>query len=215
MIAIQKVLIYAEIHRVGELAEHKFQNDKEKQYEFIKQTILTSESLTSDEKSYAIKLINKKIDKCKVREGKGTRRICEDCQSECLATLYCEYCVRNYLKIRFSNWTSENDNIDNLIRECQMETLKPDNIVEWIPYDNLQSIDYFNEIDCSKIHKTIWIDGCYDEWDPKEKQLKRIGWKPDVVLKRLENVEKASKYWIDEVFIIIFFKKKKVLYFLV
>jgi hypothetical protein len=64
------------IHRVGELAEHKFQNNKENQYEFIKQTILTSESLTSNENSYAIKLINKKIDKSKVR----TRRICEDCQ---------------------------------------------------------------------------------------------------------------------------------------
>jgi hypothetical protein len=215
MAGIPKELIYAEIHRAEELAIHKIQNDREEQYDFIKQTILVNKSLTSDEKSYAIKLINKKLDKYRVRENKGTRRICENCQEKCLATLYCEYCVRNYLKTRFSNWTSENNNIDNLIRECQMETLKPDNIVEWIPYNNLQCIDYLNEIDCSKIHKAIWIDGHYDEWDPEEKQLKRIGGDPDVVLKRLENVEKASKYWIDEVFIIIFFKKKKVLYFLV
>ncbi|RGB33851.1 kinase-like domain-containing protein, partial [Rhizophagus diaphanus] len=93
---------------------------------------------------------------------------------KCLATLYCEYCVRNYLKAQFSNWTSENDNIDNLIRECQMETLKPDNIIEWIPYNNLKSIDYL------------------------KKQLIRIGGNPDVVLKKLENVEKANKNWIDE-----------------
>ncbi|POG78979.1 kinase-like domain-containing protein [Rhizophagus irregularis DAOM 181602=DAOM 197198] len=187
--------IYSEIHRAEKLAENT-QNNKEKQYESIKQTILADQTFTSDERSHAIKLINKKIDKYKVRENKGTRRTCEICQGKCLATLYCEYCVRNYLIAQFSNWTSENDNIDNLIRECQMETLKPDNIIEWIPYNNLRSINYLT--DCSKIYKAIWIDGYYDEWDSKENQLKRIGYSPDVVLKKLENVEKANKNWIDE-----------------
>ncbi|GBC05832.1 hypothetical protein RclHR1_06460003 [Rhizophagus clarus] len=198
MAAIQKELIYAEIHRIEELAEHNIQNDKEKQYEFIKQTLRDDKSLTNDEKSYAMKLINKKIDKYKVRENKGSRRICENCQRKCLATLYCEYCVRNYLRAKFSSWTSENNIIDNLIRECQMETLKPDNIVEWIPYDNFQNINYLIENGRSMIHKAVWIDGYYDEWDSKEKQLRRIGEKPDMILKRLVNVERASKNWIDE-----------------
>ncbi|GBC21746.2 kinase-like domain-containing protein [Rhizophagus irregularis DAOM 181602=DAOM 197198] len=175
MAVIFKELVYAEIHKAEELAEHKIQDDKEKQYEFIKQTILADKGLTSGEKSFAIKLVNKKIDKYKVRENKGERRISQ-----------------------FSNWTSENDNIDNLIRECQMETLKPDNIVEWIPYDDLESIDYLTENGGSKIYKALWVDGYYDEWDFKENQLKRIGGKPDVVLKKLENVEKANKNWIDE-----------------
>uniref|UniRef100_U9T1H2 Uncharacterized protein n=1 Tax=Rhizophagus irregularis (strain DAOM 181602 / DAOM 197198 / MUCL 43194) TaxID=747089 RepID=U9T1H2_RHIID len=83
--------IYSEIHRAEKLAENT-QNNKEKQYESIKQTILADQTFTSDERSHAIKLINKKIDKYKVRENKGTRRICENCKQECLATLYCEYC---------------------------------------------------------------------------------------------------------------------------
>jgi hypothetical protein len=28
--------------------------------------------------------------------------------------LYCEFCVRNYLKVNFLNWTSKNNDIDNL-----------------------------------------------------------------------------------------------------
>jgi hypothetical protein len=43
--------------------------------------------------------------------------------------------VRNYLKANFSNWTSGNDDIDNLIQKCQMKTLMPSNIIEWIPYN--------------------------------------------------------------------------------
>ena len=50
-----------------------------------------------------------------LKHNEGTKRICENCNQECLATLYCELCVRNYLKANFSNWTSGNDDIDNLI----------------------------------------------------------------------------------------------------
>ncbi|RIA91949.1 hypothetical protein C1645_821306 [Glomus cerebriforme] len=57
-----------------------------------------------------------------IRNNEGTKRICEDCQVGCLATLYCEHCVRNYLKTNSSNWSSGNNDIDNLI---QMETISP------------------------------------------------------------------------------------------
>ena len=60
-------------------------------------------------------------DRNKIIFNSGTKRICENCNQECLATLYCEYCVRNYLKENFSNWTSGNDDIDNL--NTEMSTL--------------------------------------------------------------------------------------------
>ena len=114
------------------------------------------------------------------------------------STLYCELCVRNYLKANFPNWTSGNNDIDNLIRECQMETLEPQMVIEWIPYDKLQNIKYLTEGGCSKIYTAEWIDGCYNEWDSKKQQLTRSG-DGYVVLKRLENVENANKRWLEEV----------------
>ncbi|RGB31346.1 hypothetical protein C1646_764193 [Rhizophagus diaphanus] len=70
------------------------------------------------EKSEAIRKLTKLYDVSKIIFNEGTRRVCENCNQKCLATLYCEFCVRNYLEANFSNWTSGNDDIDNLIQEC-------------------------------------------------------------------------------------------------
>jgi hypothetical protein len=172
----------------------------ERQHEFTIQKILANESLTKDEKSYAVKELNKIFDCLRLTRSDGTKRICENCKEECLATSYCEHCVRNYLKAKFSSWTSGNNDVDNLIQKCQMEAISPFKIVEWIPYDDLQNIKYFTKGGCSEIYTADWINGAYEEWDSKEKKLKRFGLQ-QVVLKRLENVESANRSWFEEVFI--------------
>ena len=200
--AIEKAL--SAVDRAFALTDYSIHNNVEKQHEFRKQTILADKSLTKDEKSYAMGSLNRDFDFYKLLFNKGTKRICENCQDECLATLYCEHCVRNYLKANFSKWTSGNNDIDNLIQKCQMETLSPDMIIEWIPYNNLQNIKYLTKGGCSEIYTADWINGCYFEWDSKERQLKRVfefhNFKTlAVVLKKLENVESANKSWFDEV----------------
>ncbi|PKY45754.1 kinase-like protein [Rhizophagus irregularis] len=77
-----------------------------------------------------------------------------------------------------------------------METLRPD-YIEWIPYDNLKNIKFLTKGGCSEIYTAVWIDGSYEEWVSKEKQLKRYG-EQNVVLKKLENVENANRSWFDE-----------------
>src|SRR5437763_15134483 len=123
--------------------------------------------------------------------NEGTKRICENCNQECLATLYCELCVQNYLKANFSNWTSGNNDIDNLIQKCQKEALRPSMIVEWIPYNNLQNIKYLTKGGFSEIYTADWVNGQYFEWDSKKQQLIREcpNSSQCVVLKKLENVE--------------------------
>jgi len=191
--------VSAAIHSACALIDYNIiGNDIHKQYEFVQQTIFDDKSLTKDEKSEAIKELSKIYDESKIIFNEGTRRVCENCNQECLATLYCEYCVRNYLKDNFSNWTSGNDDIDSLIQECQMKTPRPDKIVEWIPYNNFQNIEYLTKGGCSEIYTAVWIDGRHDEWNSKEKRLTRFG-DQDVILKRLENVESANRSWFEEV----------------
>ncbi|POG77644.1 hypothetical protein GLOIN_2v1473657 [Rhizophagus irregularis DAOM 181602=DAOM 197198] len=160
--------------------------------------VLADKSLIDDEKTYAIRELNKTYDKIKIMNNQGTRRICENCNQKCLATLYCEYCVLNYLKASFSNWTSGNYNIDNLIQRCQMETLRPNVIVEWIPYNNFQDICYLTKGGFSEIYTAVWINGGYEEWDSEKQKLKRFG-NQKVILKELENVENANRSWLEEV----------------
>src|SRR5438045_8331299 len=173
MSSSRKELVDAAYMRSFALMDLNIYADLNKSHEFRQQTVLADESLTEDEKAEVIRKLNKDYDRFKVRNNEGTKRICENCNQECLATLYCEFCVRDYLKANFSNWTSGNDDIDNLIQSCQLKALMPSLIVEWIPYNNLRNIKYLTEGGFSKIYTAEWIDGRYEEWDSKEQQLTR------------------------------------------
>ena len=198
MSTIRKDLVNTALSRSLHLLDTNIHDNFHKHYEFRKQTLLSDENLTKDEKTEAIKLIGQTYDRQKLIYNEGTKRICENCNQECLATTYCEICIRNHLKANFSNWTSGNDKIDNLIRECQMKAFAPYLIVEWIPYNNLKNIKYLTKGGFSEIYTADWIGGYYDEWDSKDRQLVRFGVQY-VVLKRLENVENANKHWLEEV----------------
>src|SRR5581483_1167034 len=167
---IRKEFASAALNRAYALLDYNIQNNVDKQHEFLKQTILADESLTGYEKSKIIKHLRRTFDHNKMIFNQGAKRICENCNQESLATLICEHCIRNYLKAKFSNWTSGNDDIDNLIQECQMKALTPQMIPEWIPYNNLRNIKYLTKGGYSDIYTADWIGGCYDEWDPKKKR---------------------------------------------
>jgi hypothetical protein len=197
-------LIHATKSRVTLLTDTNIYNDIHKQFEFQKQTVLADKTLTNDEKTETIRFLTRDYDRNKVRDNDGTKRICENCNQQCLATLYCEYCVRNYLKENFSNWTSGNNDIDNLIQKCQMKTLLPSRVVEWIPYSNLENIEYLTKGGFSEIYTAEWINGSYYEWNSKSQQLERFG-THEVILKRLENIESTiNQRWFEEVRIIIY-----------
>jgi hypothetical protein len=198
MSAIREELINSTINRILLTIDYNIHNDIHKRQKFIKQKILADSSLTNDEKTEAIRIRTKTYDRQKILYNSGTIRICENCKEECLATLYCEYCIRNYLKANFSNWTSGNNDIDNLIQKCQMDTLVPNYIVEWIPYNNFESIRYLTKGGFSEIYTATWTNGCYYEWDSKKQHLIRIG-SHYVILKNLGNVESASQNWFEEV----------------
>ncbi|GES78403.1 kinase-like domain-containing protein [Rhizophagus clarus] len=170
MDSIRENIVFAAYDRAYALTDMNIQDTIDKRFEFRRQTIFTDKSLTKDEKSYAIKLLNKDFDTNKILYNEGNKK---------------------------SFWTSGNNDIDNLIQQCQLETLSPDRIVEWIPYNKLQNIEYLTKGGCSEIYEAYWIDGFYDEWDSKEKQLKRYGGHY-VVLKKLENVENANRSWFNE-----------------
>jgi len=198
MSTLRRGLISTTRNRAIALIDTNIYDSLHKQFEFVKQTILADNSLTNDEKTEAIRIYNKDCDREKILRNEGTRRICETCNQKCLATLYCEYCVRNYLKTKFSSWTSGNNDIDNLIQKCQSETLMPNKIIEWIPYNNLQNIEYLTKGGFSEIYTATWINGGYEEWDSKEQKLIRFG-RQKVILKGLENVENANQRWFEEV----------------
>ena len=129
MSAIRRDLVNAAKRRVINLIYH---DDIDKEHELRMQNVLADKSLTSNEKSEVIESLTQIYDDNKITYNEGIRGVCGDCKQECFATSFCELCVRNYLKANFSNWTSGNNEIDNLIQECQMKTLLPYKIMDTI-----------------------------------------------------------------------------------
>src|ERR1044072_2121572 len=181
MSSIRRELINAVVHKVTCTIDF---TDIDKWNEIAKEALLADESLTDDEKSESIRMLTMSCDITKTRYNRGKKRVCENCKQECLAISFCELCIRNHLKANFSNWTSGNNEIDNLIRKCQMKTCIPNKIIEWIPYNSLRNIKYLTKGGCSEIYTADWIDGGYCEWNSNKQQLTRYG-AQTVVLKRL------------------------------
>jgi hypothetical protein len=211
MSVIRRELVNDVYRKVYALTPNSPDYDIDKRHEFRKQFVLADESLTKDEKSEVVGILNTAYDREKIRSNKGKKRICENCKLKCLATLYCEHCVRNYLKAKFSNWTSGNNDIDNLIHNCQMKTFSPDTIVEWIPYNDLQNVKYLTSGGFSEIYIADWIVGKF-KWDSKEQQLKRTSMRK-VILKRLKNVNSANRSWFEEVCNLKVFERLSIVFF--
>jgi hypothetical protein len=214
MSMIRHELVNSVYRKAFALTLYNPDRDTDKHYEVRKQFILADESLTKDEKSNVLRRLSMVYDRNKIRFNRGKKRICENCKLKCLATLYCEYCVRNYLKEKFSNWTSGNNDIDNLIRECQMKSFTPYMIVEWIPYDDLHNIKYLTKGGFSEIYVADWLNGNYRAWESEKQQLKRNGVR-EVILKRLKNVNSANRSWFEEVCNLKVFKRLSIVFFFI
>ncbi|GES94826.1 kinase-like domain-containing protein [Rhizophagus clarus] len=78
MSTIRKELVHAAITKSHALIDYNIHNDIHKRHEFRKQTILSDNSLTKDEKTEAIRLLNKDYDRNKILYNEGERRICEN-----------------------------------------------------------------------------------------------------------------------------------------
>jgi hypothetical protein len=92
-----------------------------------------------------------------------------------------------------------------------MKTFSPDMIIEWIPYNDLQNIEYLTSGGFSEIYIADWIYGSYIDWDSKKQQLKRNGMRK-IILKRLKNVKNANRSWFEEVCNLKVFKRLLIIF---
>ncbi|GET04837.1 kinase-like domain-containing protein [Rhizophagus clarus] len=125
---------------------------------------------------------------------------CEICGEQYTDTekKWCNPCQKNNLKNNFTNWTSGNEEIDNLIQEMQLKIYYYSNvIIEWIPFTQLNDI---KEIVKSGFvtHSAIWKDGplYFDETEIKyvRKPIEKVFLKysPNVIT--TESLRKVGRY---------------------
>src|SRR4051812_23631410 len=92
-------------------------------------------------------------------------RACEKCGGQYGSELNAEYewckpCQIKYSKENFTNWTSGNEKIDDLIQEMQSKINNPSDIVfEWIPYNQFNNIIEERKGDFATVYSAIWKNG--------------------------------------------------------
>ncbi|RGB39973.1 kinase-like domain-containing protein, partial [Rhizophagus diaphanus] len=124
-------------------------------------------------------------------------KYCEKC-NEIYTDIFfkwCKSCQINDLKKNFTNWTSGNIIIDNLIREMQLKINNTDDtIFEWIPYNRFSNIKEIGKGGFATIYSAIWKDGpsSYNKYEYSRNQKK-------VALKQLYNSENITIEFLNEV----------------
>ncbi|CAB4412351.1 unnamed protein product [Rhizophagus irregularis] len=124
-------------------------------------------------------------------------KYCEKCDKEYTDTYYkwCKPCKIDDLKRNFTNWTSENIKIDNLIREIQLKINNADDtIFEWIPHNRFSNIKEIGKGGFATIYSAIWKDGpsSYNEYEYSRNQKK-------VALKQLYNSQNITIEFLNEI----------------
>jgi hypothetical protein len=133
---------------------------------------------------------------------------CEECGEEYMSEYnaryeWCKLCQINNLKKNFTNWTSENERIDNLIQGLQLEINEPDDMIfEWISYNQFNGIIEIGGENFDKVYTAIWKDGPLNY--NKNKNVYTRNQNKKVVLKlcNLQNI--VNEFFIDQVVIIKF-----------
>ncbi|PKC13613.1 hypothetical protein RhiirA5_410395 [Rhizophagus irregularis] len=85
---------------------------------------------------------------------------CLDCKSQRTAVAWCKNCDIAFFKEKFSNWTSGNSKIDELIRYTQLNAKGNMDFLEWIEFDQFDLIKNINKRGAhSSIYSAVWMEG--------------------------------------------------------
>ena len=105
---------------------------------------------------------------------------------------WCKTCQIKYLKENFTNLTSGNEKIDDLIQEKQSEINNSQDIVfEWIPYNQFNSIKEADKDDLSTVYLAKWKNGPL-YW--RNKKYIRESADEEVALEYLHNLQNIDEF---------------------
>jgi hypothetical protein len=69
------------------------------------------------------------------------------------------------MKENFSYWTSENKEIDELIRHTQFNASQTCDYLEWIPFEKFEMVKYIGSGGFGSVYSAFWMKGPRWNWD--------------------------------------------------
>ncbi|GBB85842.1 hypothetical protein RclHR1_01230005 [Rhizophagus clarus] len=121
--------------------------------------------------------------------------LCVKCSEPCEAVGWCKPCQKRWLKENFTNWTSENEQIDKFIQEIQLSINGYEDVIfEWIPYDQFNDIKELS----NEIYSARWKNGPLLP-DFGEIMYARSSANEAVILKVLDNSHNITNEFLNKI----------------
>lgn len=119
--------------------------------------------------------------------------LCPECNNPNTFYDWCQQCNAERFQQDFPNWTSGNKDIDNFIQETQLSAQRPEEVLEWIPYNRLANIKRLDEGGFKAVYKATWLNGKIENWNYDKHEWIR---KPNEIYEGYEVaiIEKHDKY---------------------
>jgi hypothetical protein len=121
-------------------------------------TPITLTSFYPTESSTEPSLINNKIFSCSSEEGFDIDYSCPKCRNPRINDHWCKYCESKRLCENFPNWTSNNEILDEFIRDTQINATKHQDYFVWIDYDKLEDVIYLAKGGFSEVYYGVWVE---------------------------------------------------------
>ena len=137
--------------------------------------------LTEEQKS----LIDELIPNKELRERYKKYGLCKECRQPNTGRYWCQSCNSKHFQQDFNKWTSGNKEIDEFIQNFQLNATCWQEVLEWIPYEKFENIEYLAKGGFGTVHKAFWIDGYIWNWDINQNKWHRYDIEHDkyIVLK--------------------------------
>src|ERR1044072_3472456 len=104
-------------------------------------------------------LIDELIPNEELREQYKKYGLCEECSQPNTSRWWCQSCNSKHFQQEFNKWTSGNKEIDEFIQKFQLNATNLNEVLEWIPYDRFENIEYLAEGGFGTVYKAEWING--------------------------------------------------------
>ena len=131
---------------------------------------------------------------------------CPECGKPRISFGWCKECETNSMKHNLPYWTSENEEVDELIRHTQLNASQKCDYLEWIPFEKFEMVKYVGSGGFSSVYSAVWMEGPRWKWDYTAQEWTRTG-PIKVALKRLNNSQNVSSSYIKQVITIILLQK--------
>jgi hypothetical protein len=152
------------------------------------------DNLTQEQKS----LIDELIPNEELRERYKKYGLCKECSQPNTGKDWCQSCNSKHFQQDFNKWTSGNKEIDEFIQDFQLNATCYEEVLEWIPYEKFNNIEYLAKGGFGIVHKAYWIDGYIKYWGISQNEWNRKTY-TYIVLKCLNNSQNLTTDFLQEV----------------